>query len=87
MERGHAAEGAGVDEVGGFEPIARREHAVARGRCAASLDVAEDSDARLVARAVLDLARELSADSAENDVAELVGRTCLAGYGPFSPDA
>ena len=68
-----------VDEVGGLEPVARREHAVARGRCAAALDVAEHGHARLVARAVLDLARELAADAAENDVAELVGRARLAG--------
>ena len=69
----------GVDELGCLEPVPRRQHTVARSGCAASLNVAEHGDARLVAGAILDLAGELRADTAEDDVAELVGRTRLAG--------
>ena len=45
------------DEVGRLEAEARRQHAVARGRRAAALDVAEHRHARLEAGALLDLAR------------------------------
>ena len=66
-----------MDEVGRLEAVARREHAVARRRGAAALDVAEHGHARLEAGALLDLARERVADAAEADVAELVGRARL----------
>ena len=67
------------DEVGGLQPVAGREHAVARGRGAAALDVAEHRHPGLVAGSILDLRRELFADAAEDDVPELVGRPRLAG--------
>ncbi len=55
-----------VDEVGRLQSEARREHAVARGRRAAALDVAEHGDARLEAGSLLDLARPSAvADAAE----------------------
>ena len=74
VQRGHPAEAALVDELGRLQPVARREHAVARGRRAAALDVAEHGDARLEPGPRLDLLRERVADAAEHDVAELVGR-------------
>ena len=87
VERGHAAEPARVDEVRGLEAEPGRQHAVARGRRAAALDVAEHRHARLEAGALLDLAGELAADAAEDDVAELVGWARLAGDDFFSPEA
>ena len=68
-----------MDEVGRLQPEARRQHAVARRRRAAALDVAERRDARLVAGAVLDLLAEHLADAAQEDVAEEVGRRRLLG--------
>ena len=60
LQRGHAPEPALVDEVRGLEPVARREHAVARSGRAAALDVAEHRHPRLVAGALLDLLRQLA---------------------------
>src|SRR3954468_810229 len=54
-QRRHAAELPLLDEVGGLEAEAGREHTVPRRRRAAALDVAEDGDAGLVARPLLDL--------------------------------
>ena len=74
VQRGHAAEAALVDEVGRLQPVARREHAVARSGGAAALDVAEHGHARLEARPLLDLVRDARADAAlgEPHVPELV---------------
>ena len=79
LQRGHAAEAALVDEVGRLQPVARREHAVARGRGAAALDVAEHGHARLEAGALLDLVGDARADAAlgEPHVPELVDLACV----------
>ena len=82
MQRGHPAEPALVDEVGRLQPVAGREHAVARRGGAAALHVAEHGHARLVAGALLDLPRELAADAAELHVAELVGLARLLADEP-----
>src|SRR5215213_8420552 len=85
VERRHAPEAALVDEVGGFEPVARREHAVARGGGAAALDVAKNGDARLEPRSLLDLVCEGVADAPQADVAELVAGSGLGAYGATLP--
>src|SRR5262249_38097179 len=56
-ERGHLAPVALLHEVGRAEPEAQPEDAVAGGRCAAALDVAEHRRARLHPGALLDLLR------------------------------
>ena len=76
-----------VDEVGGLQPVAGREHAVARGGGATALDVAEHGHARLEAGPLLDLARERLADPAEAHVAELVGARGPAATCRRSPEA
>src|SRR5205823_3150736 len=73
-QRSQAAEAAFVHEVGRLQPVARRKHAVARGRRAAALHVPEHGHARLEAGALLDLVGQLRADAAlrESHVPELV---------------
>src|SRR5262245_26621990 len=82
VQRRHPSEPTLVDELGRLHAEARREHAVARGRSAAALDVAEHGDPRLEPRALLDLAGERVADTAEDDVPELVRRARLGGDEP-----
>ena len=84
-ERGHPSEAALVHEVGRLQPVARREHSVARCGGAPALHVTEDGHARLEARALLDLAGELAADAPELDVAELVGLARLLADEPPLP--
>src|SRR6266511_5977466 len=72
MEGGHRAPTLLVDEVGGLQPVPRREHAVARCGGASPLHVSEYGHARLEPGALLDLPRERVSDPAEADVAELV---------------
>src|SRR5215212_4910443 len=74
VERGHAAELAVLDEVGGLQAEARREDAVAGRGGAAALDVPEDGDARLEPCPLLELAPDCLADAAvrEQLVPELV---------------
>src|SRR5437764_280573 len=62
-ERRHLAEPASRDEVGGLQAVACGENAVARGRGAAALDVAENGDAGLEAGALLDLVGQRVADA------------------------
>ena len=76
-----------MDEVGRLEAVAGGEDAVARRRRAAALDVAEDGDPRLVARALLDLAGEDVADPAQAHVPELVGGGASCAICCFSPEA
>src|SRR5579862_9726115 len=73
-QRGHLPELPGLRELGRFQPVARREHAVARRRRAAALNVAQDRDPRLEAGPLLDLAAEQLADAAlgQRRVTELV---------------
>ena len=87
VERRHLPELAFLDEVGGLEPVARREHAVARRRDAAALDVPEDGDPGLEAGALLDLPREASPTPPSTHVAELIGLACLACDELRSPDS
>ena len=68
MQRRHAAEAALVHEVGGLEPVASGEHAVAGRRRAAPLHVAEHRHAGLEAGPFLDLPSERIAYAAEADV-------------------
>ena len=77
LQRGHPAPRAREDEVCGLEPVTSGEHAVARRRGAAALNVAENGHARLVAGSRFDLARECVADSAKPNVPELIGRRFL----------
>ena len=76
VQRSHPAEPALVDQVGRLQPITGGQHPIARRGGPAALHVAEHRDACLVAGALLDLPRELAADTAELHVAELIG---LAG--------
>src|SRR4051794_207811 len=73
-QRDHLAEVPRVRRVDGRHPEARAKHAVVGEWAAAALHVAEDRHARLIARALLDLALELDGDAAEALVAEGVGR-------------
>src|SRR5436190_167769 len=84
VQRSHPAESSLVHEIRRLEAVARREHAVARGRAAAALHVAEDGYARLVPGSLFDLAREHLPHAAEPDVSERVrllspDRPALAG--------
>src|SRR3954454_13739909 len=73
LQRDYLAEVARVRGVDGGHPEARAEDAVVGERGPAALDVAQDRHARLVARALLDLALELDGDPAQALVAEGVG--------------
>src|SRR6185312_9581293 len=72
VQRRHPPELPLLDEIGRLQAVPRREHAVAGGRRAASLYMAEHRHPRLEPGALLDLAGELLADAAQADVAELV---------------
>src|SRR4051812_34838820 len=90
-QRGHLSEVAGLDEVGRLQAEARGEDAVARGRGAAALNVAEDGDTRLEAGPALDLVAEALADAAlrEELVPELVDLSLVLGarqLAPFTDD-
>src|SRR5256885_7935481 len=90
-ERGHLAEVAPMDHVGGLHPEAGGEDAIEGGRGSAALDVTEDGDPGLVAGLRLDEVGELLTDAAEADVAELVellggGRLLGAELGAFRDD-
>ena len=87
MQRRHLAETALLDEIGGLQPVARREHPVAWSGGAAALDVTEHRHPRLEAGALLDLAAERIADAAEDDVAELVGGRASPATRVLSPDS
>src|SRR4029450_2260414 len=82
VERGHRPPALLMDEVGGLEPVARRQYAIAGSGGSAPLNVPEDSDPRLEAGALLDLPREGVPDPSEADVAELVGGARLLCDGP-----
>ena len=70
-------------QLGRLQPEPRREeHAIARRRRAAALNVPEDGDTRLEPRSLLDLSRERVADAAEDEVAELVGCPRVVGDEP-----
>src|SRR5439155_23231189 len=73
-QRRHLPEVTALREGGRLEAEARCEDAVARGRRAAALDVAEHRDARLEAGALRHLDRERLADAAlrQDHVPELV---------------
>ena len=62
-------------ELRGLEPVARREHAVARSGRAAALHVAEHGDAGLEAGALLDLVAEHLADAASRASRARTGRS------------
>src|SRR3954449_971697 len=78
-QRDHLAEVPRIGRIDRRHPEARAEHAVVGERRAAALDVAEDRHARLIARALLDLALELHGDAAEALVAEGVGGAAELG--------
>ena len=77
MQCRHLPEPSFVHEIGRAQAEARREHAVAGSGRASALDVPEHGVARLEAGALLDLLRQLGADTAQAYMSEFVGGQLL----------